>query len=430
MKLGLLAVVAVALLALVFALAPRARASAGIRVLGEPGVENRFPDGIVFSIDAESDAEIREIRLRYTFVPDNRPATTRAEFDPGAKVRASFNLRSGSRQLYIPPGKDIRYSWEIRDAAGNELTTEERLTSFADTRFKWQQVTDGHVNLFYYRGTPRDAEVMAQVANETIVKASALLGTDFEFPIKMWAYASQRDFQIALAHSSVSSDPGVLGQAHSPDTFIMVVDRLSSPSALDTARHELTHLVTNQALQGGPYKDLYPSWLNEGTSVYLQVSPNDVGYIDSLEKAIRDDTVIPLRSLASGGRIGGIGLFYGQSYAVVKHLIDTYGSDKFAVMIDEFKASGDLDATLTKTYGVDRDRLYRDWRISVGLKAEPAAGPDPGAPPSEQAAREDGSDSATVALVIGGTLVLLLLAAAAVVGGLLLARRAQAARGE
>jgi hypothetical protein len=417
-------VVAVAVLTLlVVLLTPRARAASGIRLLGEPAVENRFPDGLVFTLEAESDAEIREARLRYSFVPDNRSSSAKAEFEPGTKIRATYNLRSGTSQLYIPPGKSLRYSWELVDAAGNELKTDERETAFSDPRFKWQQVTDGIINLNYYRGTQRDAEVMAQVANETILKSADLMGAQFDFPIKIWAYASPRDFQIALAHASVTSDPNVLGQAHAPDTFIMVVDRLSSPSALDTMRHELTHLVTAQALRGGPFKDLYPSWLNEGTSVYMQVSPNDVGYVDALEHAIRDDKLIPVRSLTSGIRNRDVGLFYGESYSLVKYLIETHGAQKFRELIAEFKRNGNEDQTFQKVYGFDRDGLNREWRKSIGLKAEPGpakSGTDDGA----ARASPKGTDGSTIALVIGATVALVVLAGGAVAGGLLLARRA------
>lgn len=420
--------IAVGLLCLlVLVLAPRARASAGIRVLGEPAVENKFPDGLVFTLEAESEAEIRDIRLRYRFIPDNLSAAAQPEFERGARVRATFNLRSGTRQIYIPPGKTIRYSWELSDAAGNEIKTEERETTFADLRFDWQMVNDGVVNLYYYRQNQRDAEVMARVANETITKGAALMGTKFDFPIKIWAYGSQADFQIALAHSSVTQDPNVLGQAHDPDTFIMVVDRLSSPTALDTARHELTHLVTANALRGGPFKDLYPSWLNEGTSVYLQVSPNDVGYIDALEDAIQNDKTISIRNLTGGTRTRDIGLFYGQSYGLVKYLVQTFGEAKFAQLIAEFKKNGDLDQTFTAVFGFDRDGLYREWRKSVGLPENQAAGSGQQQSPA-RSGQQSGSDSPTLALAIGGTVALLLLAAAAVAGGLLLARRAH--RGE
>jgi hypothetical protein len=417
-RLGIIAVVVVVLVLL---LAPRARANAGIQVIGEPGVENHFPDSLVFSIEAQSDTEIRDVRFRYRFIPDNLSSSAQADFQPGAHVRATFTLRSGTRQVYIPPGKTIRYTWQLTDAGGNTTQTEERETSFADTRFQWQSVTDGTVQLNYYRGTQRDAEVMAQVANETITKAAALMGARIDFPVKIWAYASQADFQIALAHSSVTNDPNVLGQAHDPDTFIMVVDRLSSPTALDTARHELTHLVTADALTGGPFKDLYPAWLNEGTSVYNQVSPNDVGYIDALDEAIRTDTLIPIKSLVSGGKVQDIGLFYGESYALVKFMVETYGADKFAQMIDTFKKSGDLDQTFKTVYGVDREGLYRAYRKSVGLAEEPKQPQDTtGAAP-----KASGGNGATIALIAGGAVLLVLLTGGAVAGGLLLARRAQ-----
>ena len=413
--------VALALLAL--ALLVRPAAAESIRVVGEPAEENRFPEGIVFSLEAESAAEITDVRLRYTFLPENRSSSAQAEFERGTRVRASYTLRSGSSSRYIPPGKSLRYSWEIRDAAGNELTIPARETSFADPRFQWQTVRDGSIAVNYYVGGQRDAEVMALVARETVEKAAQLLGTTFDFPIKIWAYANRRDFQIALAHESVSSDPGVLGQAHEPDTFIMVVDRLSSPSALDTARHELTHLVTARAVSRGPYQELYPSWLNEGTSVYLQVSPNDVGYIDALEKAIKEDKVVPLKSLTAGTRNRNVGLFYGEGYSVVKYLVETHGAEKFAQMIAAFNRTGVLDEAFKEAFGTDQTGIYQRWREHVGLKAEPSTTAD--TPEDTQQAAPSDSSSFTVLIAIIGTVLMFLLLAVAIAGGILLARRAR-----
>lgn len=400
-----------------------AGAQSAIRLVGEPGEENQFPDGIVFTLEAESSAQIREVRFRYTFLPENRSSSAQAEFEPGTRIKATYQLRSGTARLYIPPGKSIRYSWEVRDADGNELVVPPRDTSFADLRFPWQSVRDGQVTVHYYRGAQRDAEVMALVANETIQKAGALMGVTFDFPIKIWAYASQRDFRIAVAHESVSSDPGILGQAHEPDTFIMVADRLSSPSALDTARHELTHLVTARALSRGPYQQLYPAWLNEGTSVYMQVSPNDVGYVDALEKAIREDKVVPLTLLTPGTRSRNIGLFYGQGYSVVKYLVETYGPEKFAQMIAAFNRTGQIDVAFKEAFGADQAGIYRQWREKVGLKPDqspPQAAPD-GAPAAAP------SSDATIALIVVASVMLVLLLGAAIAGGLLLARRARSA---
>jgi hypothetical protein len=210
----------------------------------------------------------------------------------------------------------------------------------------------------------------------------------------------------------------------------MVVDRLSSPSALDTMRHELTHLVTARALQGGPFKDLYPSWLNEGMSVYLQVSPNDVGYVDALEKAIATDTVVPIRQLTSLQRARDVGLFYGQSYALVKYLIETYGEEKFARFMAEFKQIGNEDQTFQKVYGFDRDGLYREWRKSVGLPEEQRGRSGGDARPQAAPVRERGTDSTTIAFIVGAAIGFLILLGGAVVGGVLLARRMQPANEE
>src|SRR5262249_50615949 len=127
-----------AALVLALALGPATAQPAAIELIGNPSEQNNFPDNLTFMLEAQSAAPITQVRFRYTFVPENRSSSANADFDPGNRVKATFTLRSATSRQYIPPGKKIRYSWDLQDAAGNTLSVPQRDTSFADPRFTWK----------------------------------------------------------------------------------------------------------------------------------------------------------------------------------------------------------------------------------------------------------------------------------------------------
>ena len=72
-----------------------------------------------------------------------------------------------------------------------------------------------------------------------------------------------------------------------------------------------------------------PTWLNEGLAVYSE-GELDPASQRQLEDAIRDDTLLTVRSLSSGFSevADKANLSYSQSYSITKFLIETYGQEK------------------------------------------------------------------------------------------------------
>ncbi len=431
---------AIALLVAAAAFLPmRAVADGTIDVTAAPAVQNNFPNELVFSIAARDSAPITDAVLHYTLLPSSSSVAARADFTKGTSVEATYHMRSNGNPLYLPPGKQINYTWQLTDANGATLTTDPATTAFADTRFQWQTVTSGNLSLSFYRGSSADAMSLLNVGATAIAKAQDLEQTQLSFPVKAFLYANQPDFLAAAQKESKATDPGLLGQALVPDTVILVGSQLRSPDTQDTIRHELTHLVTGAAVQG-PYQDLMPLWLNEGISVNAQTDASD--YQSSVQAAIRSDSVVPIQVLESSRGVD-VGLFYGESYALVKFLIQTGGQSKFAQLLAATKAGKSTDQALWSAYGFDRTGLYNAWRDSVHLSGSGAAAgsPRPGAetapggsqgavgvagsaPPQGSVTGAQGAESATTVLliVLAGALALILLAAV-IAMALVLSRR-------
>lgn len=427
--------------------ASRLVADSPISVTSAPAVANGFPSGLTFSISAKDGAAITDVVLHYTLLPEGTSVRARAGFEKGSSVKATYQMRSNGNPLYLPPGKEIQYSWEITDASGAQLVTDPARTTFADTRFQWQTASAGNLTLYFYKGSRADAMNLLSIGRAAIDKASQLENAQVDFPLKAFAYDSSGDFLPAAQKESKATDPGILGQALTPDTVIFVAGSFRSPETEDTVRHELTHLVTGQAVKGG-FQDLLPLWLNEGMSVYSQKDPGDYGR--ALKQAIANDSVVPIQVLESSRGVD-VGLFYGESYGLVKFLIDTGGAAKFAQLLADVKQGSSMDQALQSVYGFDRTGLYNAWRDSVHLSGPGVSSPASGRPgvaapatPSSQGGPEEnptpdngpppvrGSRPGAVAdrgaavllVSLGGALGLVLIAAV-IAFGLALARRSQ-----
>lgn len=422
LRLRLLALALLALAAL--ALRPGTLAAAGPTVSDE-GVTNRFPDGIEFRVSASGDQRIEKVSLRYTVLPDGTTARAVPDFEPGTRVSTSLTLAGGDADVYLPPGTRIRYHWEVEDADGNTASTPEAAIVYEDVRFEWRKLETNGLVLHYYSGSDEDAQAMLDVARDAIAEMSGLLNASVEFPVNVRIYSSVDDMRPALQRRSESYESQIItaGVRVSSDT-VLVLGNVS----FSTLRHELTHVVTAVAGEG-PIGKL-PAWLDEGTAVYGQGDPE--GFGDAVGRAIDRGNVLSVRSITSyQGDPDKVNLFYGQSWALVSFLIDTYGQEKFAQLFAEIKSGKSTDAAMEAVYGFDQDGLDNEWRASVGLPPREGAGgdgeePAPTFPPSNGgngSVREDDGGGASVGLVIGLAVAILAAAGAIAFATYVLARR-------
>lgn len=386
------------------------------------GVENHFPDGMLFSMSAESDSEITEIRLRYEVLPDGTLANGVPDFDPATSVSTRFELGGPTDPLYFPPGTTIRYHWDVTDADGDEAQTGEATFIYEDPRFDWTEITGNGVTIHYYSGSPKDAGEMLDVAADQLSEMTQLLGGLIDFPVHVWIYDSSNDMRPALQRRSPTYEQNITtaGVRVASDT-VLVLGNVS----FDTLRHELTHVVT--AVAGESAFGTLPAWLDEGTAVYGQSDPGD--FESAIQRAIDRGNVFSVRSISSyPGDPDKVALFYGQSWSLVSYLIDTYGSEQFAQLFAEVKGGKRIGPALEATYGFDEDGLEDEWRAANDLPARATPEPEP---PTSQPPRTD-NDTTVVPNNDGGgsggsvILILVLVVALAILvggAGLWLARR-------
>ncbi|MBF6600499.1 MAG: hypothetical protein IVW36_08320 [Dehalococcoidia bacterium] len=344
-----------------------ARAQSSPIVVTSDQARNNFPRGVTFSVSFTAPAAPKEVRLLYTLAPDGTGATAIADCTGTGTVRCSFSLTSG-QGIVIIPGANITYHWEITDASGDRLVTQDKLYVHEDTRFTFKTLKSANVTLYYYAGSQADAQAVLVAAAQTLRDVGALEQTQVTFPVKVFLYATAEEMQPAIAPGSIGGGVTILGEVVYSDTAMVSTD----VDTLDTTRHEVAHIVTSQATKG-PYG--ITSWLAEGISVFSQKQPL-ASQQEALAAAIRSNSALSILQLGSSAAADTgdtVGLFYGEAGSIVKYLVDARGAEKFAELLRTFKDGSTPDDAYRKVYGFDQLGLENAWRQSVGLPARVAA---------------------------------------------------------
>ncbi len=264
----------------------------------------------------------------------------------------------------MPPGAALDYWWLVRDASGARLETEPVRFEIFDNRYNWQKLSQGKINIFWYRGDGSFAQSLMSQAQQTLVTLAADTGAYPEKPINIYIYASAQDLQGSL----IFPQEWTGGVAFTNYNIIAIgISPGNLEWGLRAMAHELTHNVVNQVVFN-PYGKL-PVWLDEGLAMYAE-GPLTAQFSGSLQRAISNNTLISVRSLASpfSAHTEKSLLSYAQSYSLVDYLIDWYGPGEMLELLNTFKQGSTYDNALKKVYGFDMDGLDAQWRAWVADK--------------------------------------------------------------
>lgn len=418
-------VVLVAVAALLGAawLAPSVSAQQPITVVSEEP-RNEYPQGVTFAVSFKAPADTKEVRLQYHLAPDGTGATAVAICTGTGTVSCTYSLTSG-RGIFIIPGAEITYHWEISDTVGDQLSTPDKLYVHEDTRFTFATLQQDNVTLHYHSGSESQAQAVLNAAVDTLQKVGQLEQTQVTFPVKVFLYTTAEEMQPSIAAGGEGRGVTVLGEVVYSDTAMVSAD----VATLDITRHEVAHIVTREATKG-PYG--VPAWFNEGISVFSQSKPLS-GHDAALQAAVDSDTVLSMRELNSSatGSVGAtVGLYYGEAGSIVKYLVDTFGPEKFAQLLKTFKEGTTPDKAFQSVYGFDSLGLENNWRQSVGLPPRAASAtatprattearapvtPAGGATPAASPGSPGGGGNVTAVVIIVLLMVLVLGAAGAAI---------------
>lgn len=390
--------------------APLVQAQEGAITLKSQQVTDQFSSdqssrGVLFQVTAETTApaQIKEIKLEMKVKGTNRSSYAYLSFTPAATVEGKYLLKTGGAQ-YKPPGTSIEYRYVITDSEQRILETPTETHLYLDSRFEWSHVSEGLVEVYYYGPVKTRADLILKAGAQTIDKMGSLLGLKVTEPVKVMGYNSPRDLIPAQPFESETSErelllEGVTLREYGTLLMIISVDR---PDGV--ASHEITHVLVGKLTENA-FVDI-PAWLDEGVAEYGNIN-RDSNPANLLSQAINQNRLLPLRNMqAPPGIPSERLLMYGQGYAVVKYMIDTYGEDKFRALFAAFNKGQRINEALQSVYGFDQDGLDNAWRASLGLpsieKVEPAVPTAPATPvtPATPTESEGGGFNVTPIIII------------------------------
>jgi hypothetical protein len=326
----------------------------------DSSVEVDFPLKLNFSLSAESDVNITDIRLHYTVDRMSHAqviSEVYIEFVPATAVEVewSWDMRKTGG---LPPGSSVGYWWTVEDAKGDKIETKLARARVEDARYSWYSLNEGEVTLYWYEGDESFAEELMSVAQQVLVRLAEDTGAELEQPVKIYIYAKAQDLLGAMIFPQEWTG-GVAYTRHGTIAIGIPPDEIEWGRR--SIAHELTHLVIHQMVFN-PYNDL-PTWLDEGIAMYMEGTLQPV-FTDSLHKAIAEESLISVRSLSSpfSAYAEKAVLAYAQSYSLVEFLISNYGQSKMLELLNIFREGSGYDEALEEVYDFDTEGLDSLWR--------------------------------------------------------------------
>lgn len=371
-----------------------------------------FPDYIDFYATANDSAStIYQASLNLSIGPEGRPESQTVTLRPQQSVQLHWRETTTGNH-FLPPGTPVSYYWLIWDSAGTIHTDATQRFTTIDTRFSWQHLTQGLIQVNWYNRAQDFGQIMLNQASNSIDRISGTLGGGLKHPINLWVYASPGDFQGSL-------EPGAyewVGGEARPDLNEASISVMSASddTLVRDMPHELTHLVFHQLIAQGIYA---PTWLDEGLAVYNQVF-HESEMADRFRQALNTRTLLRLDSITFGfpSDSDKAYLAYAQSWNLVSYMYATFGQAKMATLIRLMNdPNTDVDGDMQRALGEDHLHLENAWRLHLNqpavlsrdlLTPTPNAVPVPQSRPQSNAAPHN---NPWPAIGFGGLLLLMVL---------------------
>lgn len=322
-----------------------------------------FPTSIDF-YETVSDAAstLRQATINLTIGPQQDTETESVTVPQGAHTTTLHWHEDTSGNRFLPAGVPINYNWQIWDTAGNTLADATQSFITTDTRFQWQHLNHGLLQVNWYGHNQSFGQMLLSQSATSIAHITTILGSGPRHPINLWVYGNDTDFHGSLAPGSYE---WVGGEALPDlDEASIVVTDSSDYTLVRDMPHELTHLVFHQLIERGIFP---PTWFDEGLAVYNQIY-HESEMLQRFNQALASNSLLRLDSIALNFPADSdkAYLAYAQSWQLVTYMYKTFGQGKMTKLIQNLGDAGnDFDSALEKSIGEDHLHLENQWRVSL-----------------------------------------------------------------
>ncbi len=347
---------------------PPATSAATITLSGS--VQVSFPNTMTFKVNAQSDANITDLRLHYVVHRQNYASVVSegwAQFAPAASVDSQWLW--DMRKSPLPPGAQIDYWWTAGDAAGKTAQMDRSTVAFEDNRYQGQSINNTPITRLWYKRDQSFASALMTAAQQGLQRIEGDTGATPQGSARIYIYGSAQELQGAQLFA-----PQWEGGVTFSGFDIIAIGVATSDLAYGqrVVPHELTHWIVGQ-VTFNDYGAGLPTWLDEGLAKYGEgtIAPE---YQAALNFAIQNSQLISVRSLSSpfSAQADQALISYGESNSIVRFLIQKYGKDKMVQLLNVFQQGSTYDDALKQVYGFDQDGLDALWRQSIGVATRTA----------------------------------------------------------
>ncbi len=311
---------------------------------------------------------------------------------------------------FMPPGTTIYYFWRFTDQAGDTFVEPMQQLTTVDTRFNWQHLTQGLLQVNWYNNPTSFGQNILKQAGADINKTSNLLGGGLVDPINLWVYQTDADFHGSLPPGTYEWVGGIAFP--SLDEASIVVEGPSDLTLTRDMPHELTHLIFHQLIKDGESSGVYaPTWFDEGLAVYNQ-GYHEPDMQNRLNQALATNSLLRLSDISDSfpADADKAYLAYAQSWNLITYMFNTFGRTKMDQLIKDMDNSqNDFGQDLVLALGLDEVHLENQWRLY--LKQPAILTPDQ-IPPTPQVTQKHGvqlnatsDDDSWILVALGGVLV-------------------------
>ncbi len=359
-------------------------AQATIRVTRD-AVKLNLPENITFSLSAQSSRAITKANLVYDTqrrTCQDSVAVRPMQFTPALAVDLDWTLDFVQAEALLP-GQQLVWHWEIEDAEGNQLITDQQNLVIQDQRHTWQSTTAGSVTVQWYLGDRSFGNRLAVIGANGLKDLQFSTGAQFQDAIRLVIYPDAEALREVLVQSATwTGGVAITGQ----DLILLAINSAQLDWAQSSIPHEISHLVVSD-LTFNCFGVLTPLWLLEGLAQHV-AEPLSSEAKGQVLDAIRDNRLPTLKILE--GEFSAYGdqaiLDYAHSQLVVEFLIRKFGPAKMSALLTALQSGTMIDEALQAVYDLDTAGLEAAWRVSLGFPA-----------PTPQSPGQSGATATTVA---------------------------------
>ena len=326
-----------------------------------------FPDSIDIKARVQdTEGTLNRANIVLTFNPDSTSETHAGTISKQGNTFVVSWREETNHSHFIPPGVQVNYYWILGDSTGDTYSDAQQQFTTVDTRFNWQHLTQGMLQVNWYNRPLNFGQYVLGMASTSIQKISNTLGGSLDQSTNLWIYASDQDFHGSLAPASYEWVGGeALPLLH--EASIVVMNRYDATLIRDMP-HELTHLVFHEISAQGITP---PTWFDEGLAVYNQ-DFREAQLQARWEKALASQSLLRLGQISDNfpANADQAYLAYAQSYYLLDYMYHTFGKPRMVQLIKLLNnPQQTFDQDLTQSLGVDELHLENQWRLSNGQSA-------------------------------------------------------------